>query len=125
MVKVGDRVVWLSDNGAEFGCVRWIGHVMDGDSILAGVAFVSSIIPCILNANADYLSLRSAQITRQREISAGMLKEIMSARCERESFALRGGLDIWQRLPELMQPVFYPPQENNKGHCHPSPPLLL
>ncbi len=42
-----DRVVWLSDNGAEFGYVRWIGHVVDGDSILAGVAFVSSIIPCI------------------------------------------------------------------------------
>lgn len=40
-VEVGDRIVWLSDDGPEFGYVKWIGHVIEENSLLAGVEFVS------------------------------------------------------------------------------------
>ena len=39
---VGDRVVWLSDDGPEYGFVRWVGHNPDSkDDYIAGVEFVS------------------------------------------------------------------------------------
>ena len=39
---MGDRVVWLSDGGPEFGFVRWVGHNPDSrDDYIAGVEFVS------------------------------------------------------------------------------------
>ena len=45
-LKVGDRVVWISDNLPEQGVVRWLGY-LDGHSLknemMAGVEFVSSV----------------------------------------------------------------------------------
>lgn len=42
-LKVGDRVVWISDSGPEFGIVRWLGHLpgYTSDDWIAGVEFVS------------------------------------------------------------------------------------
>jgi hypothetical protein len=41
-LRIGDRVVWLSDSGPEYGTVRWLG-VLPGASphTMAGVEFVS------------------------------------------------------------------------------------
>ncbi|CAB3374126.1 Hypothetical predicted protein [Cloeon dipterum] len=39
-LKLGDRVVWLSDNGPEFGTVRWLGVLPGASShTMAGVEF--------------------------------------------------------------------------------------
>jgi len=44
-LKVGDRVVWISDTRQEQGVVRWLGH-LDGrtlkSDLMAGVEFVSA-----------------------------------------------------------------------------------
>ena len=42
-LKIGERVVWMSDNGPEAGSVRWIGHLHDTRDIewTVGVEFVS------------------------------------------------------------------------------------
>jgi hypothetical protein len=43
-LKVGDRVVWISDTKPEQGIVRWVGHLDDHtlkDDLMAGVEFVS------------------------------------------------------------------------------------
>lgn len=41
---VGDHVVWLSDNGPEFGHVRWLGRLPDvGADWMAGVEFVNPV----------------------------------------------------------------------------------
>ncbi len=43
LLKVSNRVVWLSDYGPEYGIVRWIGQLPDdaqGD-LIAGIEFVS------------------------------------------------------------------------------------
>lgn len=42
-LRLGERVVWVSDEGPEKGTVQWIGHLPDepGDNITVGVAFVS------------------------------------------------------------------------------------
>jgi hypothetical protein len=51
-VAEGDRIVWLSDDGPEYGWVRWIGHEMitatalrdcGSPPMLAGVEFVSNM----------------------------------------------------------------------------------
>jgi len=52
-VQEGDRVVWPSDAGPEFGVVRWIGHLAEDDDqreggLLAGVEFVSAATRGIL-----------------------------------------------------------------------------
>ena len=41
---LGDRVVWISDGGAEHGVVRWIGHLPDSPEkdLTIGVEFVST-----------------------------------------------------------------------------------
>ncbi|KAJ9579710.1 hypothetical protein L9F63_004636, partial [Diploptera punctata] len=48
-LKVGDRVVWIADNLAEQGVVRWLGH-LDGHSLknemMAGVEFDKPIGEC-------------------------------------------------------------------------------
>ena len=45
-VCMDDRVVWLSDDGPEYGFVRWIGHVPGSDDdYIAGVEFVSFFLP--------------------------------------------------------------------------------
>ncbi|CAG2173754.1 unnamed protein product, partial [Oppiella nova] len=42
--KFNDRVVWLSDTGPEFGCVKWLGKLPDvGPDWMAGVDFVNPI----------------------------------------------------------------------------------
>jgi hypothetical protein len=43
-LKVGDRVVWISDTKPEQGIVRWLGHLDDRtlkNDLMAGVEFVS------------------------------------------------------------------------------------
>ena len=45
-LKVGDRIVWMSDTGPEYGHVKWIGHLPDSRSfedVTVGVEFVSSV----------------------------------------------------------------------------------
>lgn len=44
-LKIGDRIVWMSDAGPEYGVVKWIGHLPDYRSfedITVGVEFVST-----------------------------------------------------------------------------------
>ena len=38
-----DRIVWLSDDGPEYGVVKWIGVLPDADvqEVVAGIEFVS------------------------------------------------------------------------------------
>ncbi|KPM04948.1 ubiquitin carboxyl-terminal hydrolase CYLD-like protein [Sarcoptes scabiei] len=43
-LKIGDRVVWLSDNGPEYGVVKWLGKLPDvGNDWMAGVDFVNPV----------------------------------------------------------------------------------
>lgn len=43
-LSVGDHVVWLSDNGPEFGHVRWLGRLPDvGTDWMAGVEFDNAV----------------------------------------------------------------------------------
>lgn len=49
-LKEKDRIVWISDNGPEFGEVKWIGILPDSNrrDITVGVEFVSSLnLECI------------------------------------------------------------------------------
>jgi hypothetical protein len=43
-LKSSDRIVWLSDNGPEFGEVKWVGVLPDSrrNDITVGVEFVST-----------------------------------------------------------------------------------
>jgi hypothetical protein len=44
-LKMGDRIVWISDDGPEAGVVKWIGLLPDcraDDDITVGVEFVRS-----------------------------------------------------------------------------------
>ena len=45
-LKDGDRIVWLSDNGPEFGVVKWIGTLPDTSrrDVTVGVEFVSLVV---------------------------------------------------------------------------------
>ena len=42
-LRIGHRVMWPSDNGNEYGTVRWIGKLPDDstEEITVGVEFVS------------------------------------------------------------------------------------
>ena len=42
-LRIGDRVMWPSDNGNEYGTVRWIGELPEDNSgeTTVGVEFVS------------------------------------------------------------------------------------
>jgi hypothetical protein len=45
-LKLGDRVVWLSDSGPEHGTVRWLGVLPGANAsphTMAGVEFVSTV----------------------------------------------------------------------------------
>ena len=48
-LKVGDRIVWMSDSGPEFGDVMWVGFLPDDvgprvcDKLIAGVQFDNPI----------------------------------------------------------------------------------
>ena len=44
LLKVEDRVVWLSDYGPEYGIVKWIGHLPESETadLVAGIEFVST-----------------------------------------------------------------------------------
>ena len=46
LVRVNDRIVWLSDDGPEYGVVKWIGVLPDADvqEVVAGIEFVSTYI---------------------------------------------------------------------------------
>ena len=43
LLKVNDRIVWLSDDGPEYGVVKWIGVLPDAEEqgVVAGIEFVS------------------------------------------------------------------------------------
>ena len=43
LLQVTDRIVWLSDDGPEYGVVKWIGVLPDADvqEVVAGIEFVS------------------------------------------------------------------------------------
>ena len=43
LLKIEDRIVWLSDYGPEYGIVKWIGHLPEADTadLVAGIEFVS------------------------------------------------------------------------------------
>ena len=45
-LRITDRIVWLSDNGPEFGEVKWVGVLPDSrrNDITVGVEFVSTCI---------------------------------------------------------------------------------
>lgn len=41
-LQIGDRVVWISDSGPEYGEVKWLGKLLDvGTEWMVGVEFVS------------------------------------------------------------------------------------
>ncbi|CAG2108713.1 unnamed protein product [Medioppia subpectinata] len=41
---LNDKVVWISDNGPEFGCVKWLGKLPDvGTDWMAGVDFANAV----------------------------------------------------------------------------------
>lgn len=43
-LKLGDKVVWISDDGPEYGVVKWLGKLPDvGNEWMAGVDFVNPI----------------------------------------------------------------------------------
>ncbi len=43
-LAINDKVVWISDNGPEFGCVKWLGKLPDvGPDWMAGVDFVNAV----------------------------------------------------------------------------------
>lgn len=43
-LKIGDQIVWFSDNGPEYGSVKWLGKLPDvGPEWIAGVDFVNPI----------------------------------------------------------------------------------
>ena len=43
-LKLGDKVVWLSDDGPEYGVVKWLGKLTDvGNEWMAGVDFFNPI----------------------------------------------------------------------------------
>ena len=42
LLKVEDRIVWLSDYGPEYGIVKWIGHLPEEADLVAGIEFVST-----------------------------------------------------------------------------------
>ena len=43
-LSINDKVVWISDNGPEFGCVKWLGKLPDvGNDWMAGVDFVNPV----------------------------------------------------------------------------------
>jgi len=44
-LKVGDRIVWLSDYGPQYGTVKWIGHLPEADTtdLVAGIEFENPI----------------------------------------------------------------------------------
>jgi hypothetical protein len=41
LLKIRDRIVWLSDYGPEYGIVKWIGHLPEATELVAGIEFVS------------------------------------------------------------------------------------
>ena len=43
LLRVNDRIVWLSDDGPEYGVVKWIGVLPDAEEqgVVAGIEFVS------------------------------------------------------------------------------------
>ena len=45
-LKIGDRVVWMSDHGPESGSVKWIGTLPHDDKkeITVGVEFVRLLL---------------------------------------------------------------------------------
>lgn len=47
-LKEKDRIVWISDNGPEFGEVKWIGILPDSNrrEITVGVEFVNFFLDC-------------------------------------------------------------------------------
>lgn len=43
-LRMADRVVWLSDNGPEYGTVKWLGKLPDvGSEWMAGVDFINPV----------------------------------------------------------------------------------
>lgn len=48
-LQLGDRVVWISDSGPEYGEVKWLGKLLDvGADWMVGVEFVSSFVSCFI-----------------------------------------------------------------------------
>ena len=45
VLRLHDKIVWLSDYGPEYGVVKWIGHLPENDTskneLVAGIEFVS------------------------------------------------------------------------------------
>ena len=41
-LKVNDRIVWITDDSLEYGVVKWIGQLLEGSEVVAGIEFVSS-----------------------------------------------------------------------------------
>ena len=43
LLKVSDRIVWLSDYGPEYGTVKWLGRLPEAETteLVAGIEFVS------------------------------------------------------------------------------------
>ena len=43
-LQISDKVVWLSDNGPEYGIVKWLGKLPDvGNDWMAGVDFINPV----------------------------------------------------------------------------------
>jgi hypothetical protein len=58
IVTLGERVVWISDGGPEFGTVRWIGYLPGSSSnseLTVGVEFVRSLCVHIKETIKDFV----------------------------------------------------------------------
>lgn len=56
-LKIGDRIVWISDEGPEAGVVKWIGLLPDcrtQDDVTVGVEFVRFIFSCNISLTFDH-----------------------------------------------------------------------
>lgn len=58
-LKSSDRIVWLSDNGPEFGEVKWVGVLPDSrrNDITVGVEFVSTLYNKTIVSNIKTICL--------------------------------------------------------------------
>ena len=64
-LKIGTRVVWMSDNGPERGEVKWIGILPDSrkvDDYTVGVEFVSIFTSAVFRENSKYCYIYSCGV---------------------------------------------------------------
>lgn len=72
-LRIGNQIVWLSDNGPEYGEVKWVGVLPDSrrNDITVGVEFVSNN-QCIMFLNINSLCTPKYSITGKNIVRLGI-----------------------------------------------------